>query len=235
MIERPTQILITVLPVLSAGLYLLGLSYYQGYLGVYGIDTSLYPLASDLALFSGLFALMGVSLPAVLYALIALCLFIFAVLAAAVLSSSSRVQALGQSLARRIEKLRPRHPPTLASTALLDKSFLVYGYSTGLIAIFVALLFMAVFSSKRGREQAESELAEFHAGKGWYATVVGEQPSLPASSKLVVCGEHWCSFWLGAESITVRRESIQRILSTQASRASSAASAPMPRPAASSP
>jgi hypothetical protein len=62
--DRPAQLIVTVLPVLSAGLYLLGLSYHQGYLSAFGIDDSLYPLPTDLALFSGLFALIGVSFPA---------------------------------------------------------------------------------------------------------------------------------------------------------------------------
>lgn len=224
MIDRPLQIFIAVLPVTSAGLYLLGISYVQGYLGAYGIDTSLYPLASDLALFSGLLALISVSFPAVVYALAALCLFVFAVLISASLASSSRVQVLTLWLVTRIQRWRPKQPQTPASTALLDRSFLVYAYATGVVAVLLALLLMAALSAKRGKEQAENERKEFTAGNGWHVTAVGDQLALPTPSRLVICGDRWCSFWTGEEAVTVRRESIQRIHSVQPSKASSATS-----------
>jgi len=69
--ELRLQTILTVLPVLSAGLYLMGATYHQGYLDVFGLDDSLFPLATDKALLSGFLALVTFGLVPMLYSIFA--------------------------------------------------------------------------------------------------------------------------------------------------------------------
>ena len=60
------RMLLAVVPVLTATLYLMGLSSHEGLLDVYGVDSSLFPLASDTALLQGFFTLIVVGAKSIL-------------------------------------------------------------------------------------------------------------------------------------------------------------------------
>lgn len=90
--ESRLQTILTVVPVLSAGLYLMGTSYHQGYLGAFGLDDSQFPLGTDRSLFSGFLAFVTFGLVPMLYAVFAIFTLAFTVLIAAVLSPHPRVK-----------------------------------------------------------------------------------------------------------------------------------------------
>ncbi len=58
MSDSPFFRMLLVVPVLTATLYLMGLSSHVGFLDIYGVDRSLFPLASDTALLQGFFTLV---------------------------------------------------------------------------------------------------------------------------------------------------------------------------------
>ncbi len=53
------QTLLTVLPVLSGGLYVIGATYQEGYLAGFGVENSLFTLPPDRLLFLGLTSLIS--------------------------------------------------------------------------------------------------------------------------------------------------------------------------------
>jgi hypothetical protein len=217
MSERVVNVLVAILPLLSAALYLLGFSYHQGYLAAFGVDESLYPLALDRALFTGLLAFIGMSFPAVAYALGALCALVIALLVATILSSTASVRSITLSFLRRLPGWRLSHPPSETASALLDRSFVLYGYGIGIVAVLVSLLAMAALSSARGREQAEREISDHKSDRGWTTQVSTRETDLPPRVKLLVCGEHWCSFWSEVGAVTVPRSAIAQMRTARSS------------------
>lgn len=227
------QTLLTVLPVLTASLYLLGLCYNQGYLAVFGIDDSLFPLANDRALFTGFVSLVTLTtliFPTIPYTVGAFVAFVVLILVAAVLSSTARVQ----SVVIRIKAWLARHLSTrLASPMagdLIDKSATAYGYMLWFVLVLLLLLVIAAFSDKIGREQAEKEVAEFQAGKATSAQLFSPQVPAPYLGKLVMCGDKYCAFWSSAGTIVVRHEAIDRIVTHNPSLKGAAAGKPAPAP-----
>lgn len=210
------QLLITVLPVLSASLYLLGLTYHQGYLSGYMVNESLFPLASDQALYTGLYSLIALSFPGIFYALVTFLVFVAVVMVAGILSSTRRVRACGAKIKRFLKKkFRAKQTPSAAVTKILDKSAVWYGYLTGFVVVILAVLLMCVVSIKNGREQAEREIGLFAEDKkSAHSQVFPPLPAFPGPARLIVCSESHCAFWSGKESFVVRSELIDYIVSS---------------------
>jgi hypothetical protein len=71
MSESRLQAVLAVLPIVSGGLYLLGFAHHQGYLDAFGIDDSLFQLATDRSLLLGFYAALGLILLPSFYTLCA--------------------------------------------------------------------------------------------------------------------------------------------------------------------
>lgn len=212
MTDSRLQTILTVLPVLSAGLYLMGATYHQGYLDAFGIDDSLFPLASDKALLSGFFALITFGLVPMLYTIFAGLALAFTVMVAAVLSSHPGVKHWQSIVFSKLSKLQVKNAPSNAINDLADKSATVYGYSIGFFLVVISLLVVAVLSAKSGKEQAVKEIRSFGGQAGNYATLYSPLLSAPTRTRQIICGQSHCAFWLGSESLVLRHESIERIV-----------------------
>lgn len=73
------------------------------------------------------------------------------------------------------------------------------------------LLMMALLSDKSGREHAKKEIGEFKSQRGNYVTLYTPLLSTPTKARQIICGNSFCAFWLGDESLIVPFGSIQRI------------------------
>jgi hypothetical protein len=209
-IIRLFQSLLTVLPVLTAGLYLLGLTYHQGYLGEFGIDDSIFPLATDKALLAGFLSLVNITFPGLIYAVLMAIGFVLLVVATTVLSSTSRVRALIVRLRKwRVDRF-PNSTHPQPAIDLIDRGATAYVYLSGVILILLLLVAIAVLSGKTGREQAEREISEFRQGRSARTEILSAQVEKPYLGKLVQCGEKYCAFWSDAGTVLLRHEVIDR-------------------------
>lgn len=83
---------LTVLPIRTAGLYLLGLTYHHGFLAKFGIEETLLPLSVDRTLFQGFVAFTTLSAKPFLYSLVAAVALFFTAIFSALVSSSKRIR-----------------------------------------------------------------------------------------------------------------------------------------------
>jgi len=207
------QTLLTVLPVLSGGLYVIGVTYQEGYLAGFGVENSLFTLPPDRLLFLGLTSLISFGIGPMVYGISAALALIAAVMAALILSSLPTVQRLQAKLVARLSvkpKLGKVAPTMLA---LADRSEVLYGYVVGISAVTLALVLAAVFSSRTGSQHAEQDIRKWQEGTSRTSTVVIDgEPPLRAFQ--IGCGAAYCAFWTGSEARLVRHEQIKR-LSTQ--------------------
>lgn len=210
--ESPLKTAIAVLPVLSAGLYLLGTMHHEGYLSAFGLEQSMFPLAIDRLLLLGFIELLGVCVAPNVYAVVAMLVLIAAVLLAGILSSVPQVQHWQAVIAQRRRKFLSNRAPSSKVDALLDKSSNLYIYVTGSLLVVVLLLVVALVSARSGKEQAEHEIADFSAGKSSYLELSAEQVSSPKRAKQIICGATYCAFWLGTEAMVLRTEQIKQIV-----------------------
>ena len=206
------QTLLTVLPVLSSGLYVIGMTYQEGYLAGFGTEVSLFALPTDRVLFLGLTSLISFGIGPLAYGVLAVLALVSAVLIAAVLSS---LPAVKQRQAKVVAWLTPKprtSKPAPSMIALVDKSEVLYGYFVGLLGITLALVLSAVFSSKTGQEHAANDIKKWQEGRTRVSTfVVDGEP--PTSAFQIACGATYCAFWTGSESRLVRHEQIKQLKS----------------------
>lgn len=206
------QTILTVLPVLSAGLYLMGATYHQGYLDAFGVDDSLFPLASDKALLSGFLALVTFGLVPMLYTILAVFVLAFTVMVAAVLSSHPRVKHWQSVVLTKLSKWRAKNAPSDTMNDLVDKSATIYGYSIGVFLVVISLVVVAVLSGKSGREQAVKEIRSFNDQASNYATLYSPLLPAPTRTRQIICSQSHCAFWLGSEALVLRHEGIERVV-----------------------
>ena len=190
----------------------MGASYHQGYLDAFGVDDSLFPIASDKALLSGFLALVTFGLVPMLYTIFAVFALAFTVMVAAVLSSHPRVKHWQSVVLAKLSKWRAKNAPSNAMSDFVDKSATIYGYSIGIFLVVISLVVVAVLSGKSGREQAIKEIRSFNDQAGNYATLYSPLRSAPTRTRLIICSQSHCAFWLGSESLVLRHESIEHVV-----------------------
>lgn len=203
---------LTVLPVLSAGLYLLGATYYQGYLDGFGLEESLFPLATDRLLFFGFFSLINFSIVPMLYTVLAIFLLILIVIIATVLSSTSRAKRWQALIEAKIASHRIMNEPSQKMIDLADKSTTIYLYIVGISFVVIFLIAIAVLSTKGGQKQAQKEIEAFKNNKGNTVVLNAEPLSTPTRAKQIICSTSHCAFWLGTDTMVLRHEDIKYVV-----------------------
>lgn len=210
--ERFPSKILSVLPVLTAGLYLFGMTYHQGYLGSYGLNDTMFPLASDKSLFTGFFSFLTVSLPALFYAVFATVFLVIALVIAMVLSSSPRVRAFWTRILRWVPKQESsRTDANKAATGLLDKSAALHGYLAALIVLFILLIAMSLLSAKSGEELAKKEMSEFAKNAAMVTHVMGKDGVEILRGYTIICSDKFCAFWSGKQTVVVLADDIARM------------------------
>lgn len=214
-VSRFIQILLTVLPVLTAGLYLLGLAYHQGYLFPFGLNESLFPLPSDKALSMGFYSLVVITFPAGIYAIGTIGAFVVLLVLAIVLSSKPRVAAIGMYIRAKITRNQSTQIPG-AAERFIDLGEVACGYIVGLCISLLLVLIMAALAERSGKEQGQREIEVFANGEGSRVTVYTADIPRGLASKLVACSEIYCAFWSGINTTVLRHDLINRMVTYRA-------------------
>lgn len=209
---RTLQTLLAVLPVFTTGLYLLGLSYQQGYLTTFGINDTVFPLASDQALFTGFLSLVNLTFPAGLYAIVALGALVILVFIAAILSSTTRAQSIVSSIRSWFPHSETKVTISPATGNLVEKSTSAYAYGAGFLVGVLLLFLITVSSFKSGEELATKEIANYQSGKTTRVEVFSSQAPRGYVGMLLLCGEKYCAFWSSTGTLLLRHEAIDRIV-----------------------
>ena len=209
------KIVLTIVPVLSWGLYLMGATYLQGYLAEFGIDDSMFVLPTDRLLLSGFFSVVNFGLLPFLYAVFAFLLLILAVVASAGLFALPRARARLVLCRRRAVVWLRRHRKVsrffLPVMMAVDNMGTVCLYLAGPLVVLLLLIFMVKMSSLTGLEHARKEKADFARATGSYVEVSESASAAVMKAKQLVCSSAYCAFWLGAEAVVLKTDQINRI------------------------
>lgn len=206
------QAILAAVPVATAGLYLLGFAYRQGYLDTYGIGESLFPLAIDRALLLGFITTVNMGLVPMFYSIGAIGALFFTVMVTALISSAPRVKKLQARFIAKVRSWRGKDEVSPTMTTLVDQSSALYSYVTGAFLIFFMLALITVLAEKSGKEYAQQMVEEFREQKGNWVMLYTPRLTTPTKAMQILCGDTYCAFWLGSESLVLRHESIDRMV-----------------------
>ncbi len=197
-----------VVPVITAGLYLLGLTYHEGFLAVYGIELPLFPLASDIALLQGFFALIPIGMQPFLNAMLSILLVFIMGFLAAMLSSHSRVKLV---LAKIVSWLR-KYMPSERVSKILDKVSTAYLYFAAAFFLIVLPFFIAILSYQSGQKHAKLNIDNFKNQTGKWVMLYSSHSTLPTKAQQITCSKTHCAFWLGKEALILGHDKIEKVV-----------------------
>lgn len=201
------RILIAIVPIMTATLYLAGLTYYEGFVGGYGVDPSLFSLASDTTLLYGFFSLGAIGLqPFNNIILIVLSLLLLIVLTA-ILSSDARVKAIQTKVVSRLE----RHMPSKEVSGILDKGSTSYLYIAGTFLLVFLPFFIAVLSYQSGEKYANLNKDNFKNQTGKWVMLHSIGSITPIRGQQIACGKTHCAFWLGSEALILAHDRVEKV------------------------
>ena len=184
---------LTSLSVLSVPvLYLLGVSFHQGYLRAFGLGDSLFPLSFEQALLQGFSFLVAKS--------DAIGLTILLLFFAAILFSQPKVK-------RWLSRRRARNYSE-------NKSATIFVSLLFFMPVLLFLGYAAKCSYDSGQDMAVkriSSLKDLKDKTGNYVTFYSDLYPAGKDSRQIFCGQSHCAFWLGSETLILRHESIGRM------------------------
>lgn len=211
--DSKLQVLLTVLPVLSAALYLVGTIYHESYLKSFGVDNSMFTLPLDRVLVYGFTSLVSFGLRPMLTGVSIAVLVFVVVMIAAVLSSFPKVQSIQAATLQHIRAKLATVPnrPTPALIKFVDRGGVLYFYFAGAFFLVIALVFALLLSSDAGTRAAEGDKAKWAKGAHRTAAVGMEgEPTFTAFQ--VTCGATHCAFWTGSKTRLLRHEQVVSLL-----------------------
>ncbi len=205
--ESKLQLLLTVLPILSATLYLIGTLYHASYLGAFGVNDAMFPLPLDQVWLYGFTSLLSFGLKPMLTGISIALLVICSAGLAALLSSFPKVQHFQAACLQRLRSwlVSPQNQPPPAFIELVNRSRVPYFYMAGVFFLVVAIVFAVRLSSNAGEQAAEHHKVGWAEGTQRTAVVEvsGEQPFRAFQ---ITCGAMHCAFWTGKETRLIRHE-----------------------------
>lgn len=203
--------LLTVLPVLTAGLYATGQSHRQGYLSEYGLEDVLFVDSAERVLMSGFVALMNLGGKPLMYSFFAAMSLVIVTCIVAMLMSSDRGQNIKTLLLKRVQNWRAKKPMDQQSLALVDGSTRIYTYATVALLAFLLVLVQLLAAWQSGVEQAKAEKVAFMENKGVSWTLQSSALGTSIRARPIACGTSHCAFWTGQSAVVVRSDQLDRI------------------------
>ncbi len=206
---------LAVVPVFSGTLYLMGYMYYLGFLDVYGIESSLFPLPSDITLLYGFYVLIPtvVSLAPVFYAVLAMFILLLMLGLTYLLASNSRVVSLHKRLfAKKANKNKNNPEIKKKLDDILDKGETIYYYYLGVFLILFFTVLLTQFAIISGKDEAIKSIDKFSNQTGKWVMLYTSLSSSPVKAQQVTCGKTHCAFWLGNEALIIAHDKIEKVV-----------------------
>lgn len=206
---------LTVLPIISAGLYAVGQIFHQSYLREYGIEDSLFVETTNRSVLSGFFvlisALLNLGIKPILYSAFAGLSLIFTTIILVIMLSPEKTENIKSKILTKIQSLISKKKISGQMIGFIDISTKIYTYTAGLFLIAFLTVVMLILSSKIGTEQAIKEKDSFSIGQGNVVTIYSALLQSPTKAKQVSCGASHCAFWLGDRSLIIKTEQIDKL------------------------
>jgi hypothetical protein len=207
------RIVLTVLPIITAGLYLIGLAFHQGYLEGFGIEETLFPLSLERTLFQGFVAFLTLGAKPILYSVLAVMVLFISAVIVAVLSSSERVRKWAVLTLNKFKakKQVKSNIPTWASE-LIDAIANIFVFIAIIFFLYAALLLVAIFATQSGKEQSIQFIKKATDLKSGYVTVYIENNTDKIIGKPIICGSPYCAYWVSSEVLLLKNDSVSKIV-----------------------
>jgi hypothetical protein len=222
------QIALTLLPLITACIYLFGMSRHMGYLGVFNVDSSEFPLSTEQTILMGAIALVSNLIPLFGYSLVAFAVALILLL----------ITALTFGLLKKLRNHVATHALRIGNNALLHrmlKPLLKYAmqpHESGkwefffemalawylrycfLILICSSIFVLALYSHRDGEKEAKTQIESIT--QGTYAAAnqlrYAKHPEgIPAIR--IMCNSIQCTFWTKADgTIFLRHDQIDSVV-----------------------
>jgi hypothetical protein len=221
------QIALTMLPLLTACIYLFGMARHMGYLSVFHVDSGEFPLSTEQNLLMGVFSLVSNTLPLIFYplAIILACMVLGALTALTfrlIKGVTERVRTYGIRIGSsepmiRFYKVAFKYSIEPHESKWLEAIFdVIFTWYFRFIYVFIAcaMVFgLASVSYRDGEESANQQVEKMKQGPQDFAEhlVYTKHPE-GISAVRIACNATYCAFWAGKDgTIYLRHDQIESV------------------------
>jgi len=197
------KLLLAIAPMIPAFLYLVGFSYYQGYLEGFDLEPSLFPISLDV---------MKVFVIASFVVLI-----VVATLLILLLLLSTKIAEKFHQWFESIKKKRKGNKKEILGekkiTSILDfiENYFFKYFGIGFV-FFVLITLVSIQTQKNGKLLAEKHIASFSKKEGKWVEVYEVDSQKPLNAFQITCGPEHCAFWKGNEALILTHDKIQKVV-----------------------
>lgn len=198
---------VAVMPLLAAGLYLIGMCNHAGSLSEWALEDSMFQTPVDRLHFAGFAIFLNIGFPAVMYLCFALVflLITIAFITSFITASKGLTSLAAVAWRKKLPSLRTRNktPPIMDEFMQRHARPMVYGS----VAIFILIMtvIIAALSIAGGRARARHEIEGFVEGKSPTIMLrLADSPGTPLKARLLECGAAFCAM-LTSDGVRVMR------------------------------
>lgn len=200
---------VATIPSATAILYLFGLTYHIGYLKAFGIEDSLFALASDKTLFTGFIATIDIGfMPATLIFFVVAIFFLLVLLLVILIFYTSIGERLRTKLTAKLKSWQYKGKPHPEANTIIDKIGVWLIYSATIFIILFIFASITLLAHKSGEKQASREMHEFPESARKITTVYSPLIKMPTNTLQIMCSDRYCAFWTGKETIVLKHDEI---------------------------
>lgn len=222
------QIALTLLPLITACMYLFGMSWHMGYLSVFNVDSSEFPLSTEQTMLTGLIALASNLVPLLGYPIAAFAVFLFlwvflALTFRLLKGLGSKIQhysaqignsQLLQRILTWVFRYSIRHHEVDGWGRVFEKVGAWYFRFCYVLIVCSCIFALAYHSYRNGEEAGHGQIEKMSQGTFASANQLryAKRPE-GVSALRIICNSIECTFWTKADgTIFLRHDQIDSVV-----------------------
>jgi|GEM_PF-3006683 hypothetical protein len=210
--ENSLKVWLSLIPIATGILYVMGSMFLQGYLSAFNLDSTQFPVPNDRTLLNGYTLLITGGLVAWLLFFAAVFLTLISVVVGRVVMASNP---------KFLQRIKERKAKSANQTAALMQGVggqsaedTIYRVCIWALVIgfgVMMLFFVTVLSRQYGVAQAKEDIENFKVGKGNYVSVLADTLKGPTKAIQLLCGTTHCAFWIGDRTVVLKQDQIKSL------------------------
>lgn len=206
------------LPIASAALYVLGLSFFQGFTQDLGLDETQFPITVDRTLFYGFFAVLDLGVEQIAPFLFAAEVIAFVAGGVLYISASHRFQEVVERMhnwgvKRQSSDKSDKSPEEISAFA--NFSLKMFLFAVIVFFVILGILLAGSLANNSGRAVAQKLLTNIEEGRQLQVElhIVGQAE--PILSYPIICSSVHCAFLINHKTVVYSHEKIEKSVSTR--------------------
>lgn len=203
--DRGLKLVVTLLPLIAAWLYVIGVAHHQGFLSAYGAHYSLFGLGFEDALLNGAIALFYLSLPNLIYPALLLLMLVIALVMIGAILLNKRPRLFFRKIRKKFKVVKPIRKVEPAVEKALEGVLTANSFLGAFVVVLLLFGLSILVGYKSGQSSARESMKKHSNASVPGLNIEGVR------IQIVRCNDEFCLVWDGEASKQVPRAALNNI------------------------